>query len=71
MSLRKYGSESCYNRIQSGFKQMEEMVLNGQSNELAEMFNICNVPETDKDINLLFSSVAQFYSQLVQNENNE
>lgn len=71
MSIRKYGNDLCYNRIQSGFKQMEEMATNGKLNELSEMFNICTVPETNDDIDLLFSTIAQFYSQLVQNENNE
>lgn len=50
---------------------MEEMVMGDKLEELREMFNICKVPDTEQDIALLFSSIADFYSRLVQFENDE
>lgn len=70
-AYRQYGGNACYDRIQRGFYKMEEMVLAGKLEELREMFNICNVPDTKQDVALLFSSIADFYSRLVQYENDE
>lgn len=63
---RHIGGNTCYNHIQSGFAQMEDMVYNGRQNELREWFHICNEFEDDLDIHMFFSLTSEVFSLLAQ-----
>lgn len=63
---RHIGGNECYNIIQRGFAEMEEMVTYGRTRELAQMFFLCNEIEDELDIQMFFSTLSEFYSLLAQ-----
>lgn len=47
---------------------MEAMIANGQNEELADMFQMCNEIESTQDVQLFFLTLSDFYSTLTQFE---
>lgn len=65
---RHIGGNECYDRIDRGFAAMEQMIANGQNEDLADMFHLCNDIESALDVQLFFSTMADFYSSFTQFE---
>lgn len=63
---RDLGRDSCYTRLEEGFAQMERMVADGETVELAEMFALCEPLEHRKDISVFFALTAEVFSLLIQ-----
>lgn len=63
---RHVGGNECYNIIERGFAEMEEMVTYGRTQELAQMFFLCNEIEDILDVQMFFSTISEFYSLLAQ-----
>lgn len=63
---RRAGGNECYDRLDRGFAEMEEMAANGQLAELSAMFRLCNPLEGQNDIANFFYVISEFYSILVQ-----
>lgn len=63
---RRAGGNDCYNRLERGFAEMEQMVVNGELAQLSEMFHLCFTLEGENDIANFFYVISEFYSVLVQ-----
>lgn len=68
---RKFGGDSCYNRIENGFKEMEKMVADNQLDELSGLFALCTPLRTENDRRLFFSLIAEMFSYMTQIEDDE
>lgn len=65
---RHIGGDECYDRVEGGFAAMEDMIANGQSSALADMFHLCNDIESTADVQLFFTIMSDFYSTFTQFE---
>lgn len=63
---RHVGGNECYENIERGFAQMEQMVADGRNAEISEMFHLCNVFDDQLDIQLFFSLMSEVFSLLAQ-----
>lgn len=63
---RRAGGNACYNRLESGFAEMEAMVTNNQLAELGALFNLCYPLQHQNDISNFFYVISELYSILVQ-----
>lgn len=64
---RHIGGNECYNRIEGGFAAMEQMITNGQNEDLADMFHLCYELKP-QDVRFLFQAMSDYYSSLTQFE---
>lgn len=67
-SYRSFGGDSCYNAIETGFAYMEQMVDDGQLDELSDIFSLCPDSHlgTERSISLFFSLVAESLADIVR-----
>lgn len=65
---RHVGGNECYDRFESGFASMEQMIADGQNEDLADMFTLCNEIDSAQNIQLFFFAMSEFYSSLTQFE---
>lgn len=65
-TYRYIGGPECYDALEDGFEQMEEMVANQQFEQLAEMFNLCEVVRDRNDISTFFAAIAELYAIITQ-----
>jgi len=63
---RFVGGNDCYQNIERGFAQMEQMVADGLNQEITDMFHLCNVFDDQLDIQLFFSLMSEVFSLLAQ-----
>ncbi len=63
---RHVGGNQCYENIERGFAEMEQMVANGSVVALADMFHLCNEIEDDLDVQIFFSAMSEVFSLLAQ-----
>ncbi|KAJ6649828.1 Thymus-specific serine protease [Pseudolycoriella hygida] len=63
---RHVGGNECYDNIERGFAQVEEMVFAGRHAEVSEMFHLCNVFDDELDVQLFFSFISEAFSLLAQ-----
>lgn len=64
--FRHIGGNECYENIERGFAEMEQMVADNRLAELATMFQLCDVIEDELDIQMFFSVMSEFFSLLAQ-----
>lgn len=67
-TYRQIGGNACYECLERGFADMEEMIANGQSSRLADIFHLCNGIEGIQDVQLFFTVMSDFYSSFTQFE---
>ncbi|XP_061386785.1 putative serine protease K12H4.7 [Musca vetustissima] len=67
-ALKELGSEQCYNRVQNGIAQLEEMIANKRSAEVKAMLKLCDNFDHNNDLDLwsLFGSISNIFSGFVQ-----
>ncbi|KAG4065090.1 hypothetical protein HA402_007487 [Bradysia odoriphaga] len=63
---RQVGGNECYNVIERGFAEMEEMVQYDRLVYLSDMFNLCDDIEGTLDVQMFFSTLSEFFSLLAQ-----
>lgn len=63
---RHVGGNECYENIEAGFAQMEQMVAAGQNAQISEMFHLCNVFDDPQDVQIFFSLMSEVFSLLAQ-----
>lgn len=63
---RQMGGNACYNIIERGFAELEEMVRYDRTSYLSEMFNLCTYIDGTLDVQTFFSALSEFFSLLVQ-----
>jgi len=63
---RHVGGNECYENIERGFAQMEQMVAAGQFEEISELFHLCNVFDDEQDPQVFFSFASEVFSLLAQ-----
>lgn len=66
-----FGGDSCYNRIENGFKQMEKMLSDGHGDDLTKIFKLCEPLQTENDRQLFFNTIAEIFSYMTQIEDDE
>ncbi len=64
--FRHVGGNACYNVIERGFAELEEMIQYGRNQELTDMFQVCDIIEGDLDVQIFFSTLSEFFSLLAQ-----
>lgn len=62
IAYRSIGGVTCYDNLEAGFREMEELVANNTTNTLTEIFNLCDDFANENDVSLFFYSVAELYS---------
>lgn len=67
-ALRELGSQQCYDRVQNGIAELEQMIENKRSAEVKAMLKLCNSfdPNNDLDLWSLFGSISNIFSSIVQ-----
>lgn len=63
---RHVGGNDCYERIERGFAQVEEMVAAGNNAEVSELFHLCNVFDDELDSQVFFSLISEAFSLIAQ-----
>jgi len=63
---RHVGGNECYENIERGFAQMEQLMANGGRDALKEMFHLCNDIEDQLDVQIFFSAMSEVFSLLAQ-----
>lgn len=63
---RHTGGAACYNVLERGFAQMEQMLDDGLDDEVEEIFHLCGDIETEQDRQIFFATMSAFYSLLAQ-----
>lgn len=63
---RHVGGNECYENIERGFAEVEQMVADGRNAEVSEMFHLCNVFDDELDSQLFFSLISEAFSLLAQ-----
>lgn len=63
---RHVGGNVCYEHIERGFAQVEQMVANGQNAQVSELFHLCNVFDDELDVQFFFSAISEAFSLLAQ-----
>lgn len=63
---RHVGGTQCYENIQRGFAEMEQMVANGSRDALEDLFLLCNDIEDELDVQIFFSLMSEVFSLLAQ-----
>jgi len=63
---RHVGGNECYENIERGFAEMEEMVFAGRHSDISELFHLCNVFDDEFDVQLFFSLISEVFSLLAQ-----
>lgn len=65
-TYRELGGDTCYDRLNEGFAQMEQMVAAGEMQAMADIFHLCKPLETRQDQAIFFSQLAETFSVFVQ-----
>jgi hypothetical protein len=65
---RHIGGNACYDMLERGFAQTEQMIADGLSEEVQEIFFICEDIVTEQDIQIFFATISAFYSLLAEFE---
>ncbi|XP_061386786.1 putative serine protease K12H4.7 [Musca vetustissima] len=67
-ALRELGSEKCYNRVQNGIAELEEMIDNKRAAEVKAMLKLCNNFNHNNDLDVwsLFGSISNIFAGYVQ-----
>lgn len=65
-AYRNIGGDRCYDALESGFAEMEQMVVAERFDELFEMFNLCEPLVTRNDVSTFFAEIAEFYAIIAQ-----
>lgn len=67
-ALRELGSQQCYDRVQNGIAELEQMIENKRSAEVKAMLKLCNSFDHNNDLDLwsLFGSISNIFSSIVQ-----
>lgn len=66
-AIRERGGEKCYNRIEQGIKEAEDLLASGNIQRLKEVFRLCDVDfEKKENVWRLFSSLGGTLSGSVQ-----
>uniref|UniRef100_A0A1I8PJZ8 Serine protease K12H4.7 n=1 Tax=Stomoxys calcitrans TaxID=35570 RepID=A0A1I8PJZ8_STOCA len=67
-ALRELGSEQCYNRVNNGITELEEMFANKRSAEAKAMLKLCNNFNHNNDLDIwsLFGSISNIFAGIVQ-----
>lgn len=70
-SIRQVGGEACYNRIQNGIAELENMMSNGRSGEVKAMLKLCSNFNQRKQLDVwtLFSEISDIFAGIVQTHN--
>jgi len=63
---RHIGGNACYQNIENGFAEMEQMVADGRNAEISAMFHLCNIFDDPFDVQLFFSLMSEVFSLLAQ-----
>lgn len=63
---RHVGGNECYENIERGFAEMEQMVADGRNAEISELFHLCNVFDDELDTQVFFSLMSEVFSLLAQ-----
>lgn len=64
-AFRTVGGDSCYNAIELGFDRIQDMVDDGQWEELTDAFFLCD-PLEPEDLPHFFSLLAEMYALMPQ-----
>jgi len=63
---RHVGGNECYDNIERGFAEVEQMVFAGRHQEVSDLFHLCNVFDDELDVQLFFSFISEAFSLLAQ-----
>jgi hypothetical protein len=67
-SIKLLGGEECYNAIQQGFLEIENLIKDNQFEIIEEKFNLCDRIEINSELDkwFLFDTISEEFSGLVQ-----
>ena len=62
------GSQQCYNRIQNGIADLEDMFAQKRGAEVKAMLKVCNNFDENNDLDIwsLFGAISNIFSGIVQ-----
>lgn len=63
---RSVGGNECYDKLEEGYKQMEQLVAEEKLDVLSRIFNLCDPLETPNDVGIFFAAISDFYSLFSQ-----
>lgn len=63
---RHVGGNECYDTMERGFLQAEQMIADGEDDEVEEIFHLCGELDSEQDIQIFFATMSAFYSILAQ-----
>ncbi|XP_037043767.1 putative serine protease K12H4.7 isoform X3 [Bradysia coprophila] len=64
-AFRNVGGDSCYDALELGFERMQDLVDDGDFEELSEAFFLCDTLEPE-DLPHFFSIIAELYATMPQ-----
>lgn len=67
-SIRSVGGETCYRRLESGFSQAEQLLVDRNFEEFTNIFRTCEIFSNDipYDTMIMFYTLSELLAGLVQ-----
>lgn len=62
-TIRKHGSDKCYDKLKDGFETMQKMIEEDDTERIEQLFKLCKPLQSENDAMLLFQGLTVLYGQ--------